>query len=43
MAKFEGGQLVQAILTKVVFAYKGSGGDAAVGSAMTSVLSSWLS
>ena len=38
MAKFEGRQLVQVILTKVVFACKSICGDAAVGSVMTSVL-----
>ena len=37
-AKFEGRQLVHLILTKVVFAYKASGRDTMVGSAMTSVL-----
>ena len=37
-ANFKGRQLVQVILTKVVFACKGSGGDAVVGSTMTSVL-----
>ena len=41
MAKFKGRQLVQVSLTKVVFACKGSGGDAVVGFAMTSVLPSW--
>ena len=41
-AKFEGGQLVQAILTKVVLPAKSSGGDTVLGSTMTSVLpSSW--
>ena len=38
MAKFEGRQLVHHILTKVVFAYKASGHEAMVGSALTSVL-----
>ena len=41
--KFEGGQLVQAILTKVVFACKGSGGDVVLGSTVTSVLPSFWS
>ena len=35
--KFEGGQLVQAILTKVVFACEKLWGDAVLGSTMTSV------
>ena len=40
--QFEGGQLVQAILTKAVFTCKGSGSDAILGSTVTSVLpSSW--
>ena len=40
--KFEGGQLVQAILTKAVFAYEKPWGDAVLGSTMTSTLpSSW--
>ena len=38
--EFERGQLVQAILTKVVFACKGSGDDAVLGSMVTSVLPS---
>ena len=36
--KFERGQLVQAILTKAVFACQGSGDDAVLGSMVTSVL-----
>ena len=40
--KFEGGQLVQAILTKAVFACEKLWGDAVLGSTMTSaLLSSW--
>ena len=40
--QFEGGQLVQAILTKVVFACEKLYGDTVLGSTMTSVLpSSW--
>ena len=40
--KFEGGQLVQIILTKAVFAYEKPWGDAVLGSTMTSTLpSSW--
>ena len=40
--KFEGGQLVQAILTKAVFACKKLWGDTVLGSTMTSaLLSSW--
>ena len=40
--KFEGGQLVQAILTKAVFACEKLWGDAVLGSTMTSALpSSW--
>ena len=38
--KFEGGQLVQAILTKAVFAYEKLWGDAVLGSTMTSALPS---
>ena len=41
--KFEGGQLVQAILTKVVFTCKGSGGDDVLGSTVTSVWPSFWS
>ena len=40
--KFEGGQLVQAILTKAVFDCEKLWGDAVLGSTMTSALpSSW--
>ena len=40
--RFEGGQLVQAILTKVVFACEKLCGDTVLGPTMTSVLpSSW--
>ena len=40
--EFEGGQLVQAILTKAVFACEKLGGDAVLGSTMTPALpSSW--
>ena len=38
--KFEGGQLVQAILTKAVFACEKLWGNAVLGSTMTSALSS---
>src|SRR3954469_23078019 len=41
--EFEGGQLVQAILTKAVFAYEKLYGDAILGSTMTSVLPSFWS
>ena len=43
MARFEGEHLVQLILTKVVFTCKGCGGDAALGSMVTFVLSSCFS
>ena len=41
--QFEGGQLVQAILTKVVFACEKLCGDAVLGSTMTTVLPSFWS
>ena len=41
--KFEGGQLVQAILTKAVFACEKLWGDAVLGSTVTSVLPSYWS
>ena len=40
--KFEGGQLVQAILTKAVFACENLWGDAVLGSTMTSLLQSMV-
>ena len=40
--EFEGGQLVQAILTKAVFACERLWGDAVLGSTMTFVLQSMV-